>query len=85
MMKKGLIITIILLGIMIIFSSVILYKRYQDNKIIDGNNIKEEVKVSSLRKEKEKELERVIEENKDKIERYKKIESWNEEIIEYLE
>ncbi len=84
-MKKGLIITIITLGVGIIIASAVLFKRYQDNKIIDKENSREQERTLTSRKAKELELQKVIEENQEKLERYNKIDSWNKEIIEYLE
>lgn len=84
-MKKGLIGTIIFLFIAIISLSFVLYQRYQDNKIINQEIKENQEKKNKIREEKQNELDILIEQNKDKIERYQKIEKWNEEITSYLE
>ena len=84
-MKKGLIITSILLIIPICLAIFIYIKKNNDHTIIlekiDGEN----KKIEQVEKTKMEELDKVMEENKDKIERLKKIEEWNKEITSYLE
>ena len=84
-MKKGLIITSILLLVLICLSIFIYFKKSNDHTIIlekiDGEN----KKIEKVQQEKMDELNSVIEANKEKVERLEKIEKWNEEISSYLE
>ncbi len=84
-MKRVLIGTSIFLFIVIISLSFVLYRRYQDNKIINQEIKEDREEKNKKREEKQRELDNLIEQNKDKIERYQKIEKWNEEITSYLE
>jgi len=84
-MKRVLIGLSVFLLITIMSFSYILYRRYQNNKIINQEIKEEEEKNNKRREEKQKELDIIMEQNKDKIERYQKIEKWNEEITSYLE
>ncbi len=84
-MKRLLIGTSIFLFIVIVSLSFVLYRRYQDNKIINQEIKEDREEKNKKREEKQRELDNLIEQNKDKIERYQKIEKWNEEITSYLE
>ena len=84
-MKKGLIITSILLLIPICLLTYIYFKKSNNYTVvikeIDGEN----KKIIEVEKKKMDELNKVMEENKDKVEKLEKIEKWNKEIISYLE
>ena len=82
-MKKFLVVLIIVLFIPIMVLSFILYKKHKDDNPIIDNSM--EIRLLEEKKEKEQELELLKENNKDKIERYEKVKSWNEEITYYFD
>ena len=82
-MKKFLVVLIVILIIPIKVLSLVLFKKYRYGKPIIDNTM--ELRLQEEKKEKEKELELIKEENKDKIERYEKVKSWNEEITSYFD
>ena len=84
-MKKGLIITSIILLIAIGISTYIYFKKSNDRTIILEKIEGETKKIEKVEKEKMEELDRVMEGKQDKIERLNKIEEWNKEITSYLE
>jgi len=84
-MKKGLVITSILLVILICLSLFIYFKKSNDQVVILEKIEGENKKIEKIEKEKMDELNKVMEENKDKVERLEKILEWNKEISSYLE
>lgn len=82
-MKKVLLITSFILIITIILISIMFYnKTHKKNVIVDNSK---EIKLLEEYATKEKELESIKEANKDKIEKYEKVKSWNEEITYYFD
>ena len=81
-MKKFLIVINITLIIPILVLSIIIFKKYRDDNVIDTSV---EQRLISERYNIQKELDLIKETNKDKIEKYEKVKSWNEEITSYLD
>ncbi len=82
-MKKFLVGVIIILIIPITILSIITYNKYRnsDKKV----NKSLETRLLDERNSKQKELDTIKESNKEKVEKYEKVRSWNEEIIYYFD
>ncbi len=82
-MKKVLLITSFILIIPIILISIMFYnKAHKTNVIVDNSK---EIKLLEEYAIKEKELENIKEANQEKIKKYEKVKSWNEEITYYFD
>ena len=82
-MKKFLVGVIIILIIPIIILSIITYNKYRNSdKKVDKSL---ETRLLDERNSKQKELDTIKESNKEKVEKYEKVRSWNEEIIYYFD
>ena len=84
-MKKGLIITSIILIIPICLSIYFYFEKSNEQVVILEKIEGENKKIEKIEKAKMDELNKVMEENKDKVERLEKIEKWNKEISSYLD
>ena len=83
-MKKFLVSIIIVLLIPIIFLSIITFSKYKgDNKQEIDRSL--ENKLLEERNKKKRELDAIKESNKEKIDKYLKVKSWNEEITYYFD
>ena len=80
-MKKLL---LVMLFISIAISSMILCNSINEKKNINNRINKIDAEASSKKDEKTNELNKLKEENKDKINRYEEVEKWNQEILDYL-
>lgn len=82
-MKKFLVGVIIILIIPITILSIITYNKYRNSdKKVDKSL---ETRLLDERNSKQKELDTIKESNKEKVEKYEKVRSWNEEIIYYFD
>ena len=82
-MKKFLVGVIIILIIPINILSIITYNKYRNSdKKVDKSL---ETRLLDERNSKQKELDTIKESNKEKVEKYEKVRSWNEEIIYYFD
>ena len=83
-MKRFLVSIIIVLLIPIIFLSIITFSKYKgDNKQEIDRSL--ENKLLEERNNKKRELDAIKESNKEKIDKYLKVKSWNEEITSYFD
>ena len=83
-MKRFLVSIIIVLLIPIIFLSIITFSKYKgDNKQEIDRSL--ENKLLEERNNKKRELDAIKESNKEKIDKYLKVKSWNEEITYYFD
>ena len=82
-MKRILITIIIILLVPIIVLSIITFNKYRKDDVIVDKTIEEELLKEKYNKKQE--LERIKEANKEKIEEYLKVKSWNEEITSYFD
>ncbi len=83
-MKRFLVSIIIVLLIPIIFLSIITFSKYKgDNKQEIDRSL--ENKLLEERNNKKRELDAIKEFNKEKIDKYLKVKSWNEEITYYFD
>ena len=73
-----------MLFISIAISSMILCNSINEKKNINNRINKIDAEASSKKDEKTNELNKLKEENKDKINRYEEVEKWNQEILDYL-
>lgn len=83
-MKKFLVSLIFVLLIPIVFLSIITFNKYKDGNKQEIDRTLEN-KLLEERNNKKRELDKVKESNKEKIEKYLKVKSWNEEIIYYFD
>ena len=82
-MKKFLVGVIIILVIPITILSIITFNKYRNSdKKVDKSL---ETRLLDERNSKQKELDTIKESNKEKVEKYEKVRSWNEEIIYYFD
>jgi hypothetical protein len=78
-------IIITLLFILMIISEMMFYTSLRINKDINKKiDDYKEVEVEKIKKEKQEELDKLKEENKNKYNRYEEIETWNQEVLDYI-
>ena len=82
-MKKIIVFVIIMLLVPIIFLSIITFNKYRKDDIVIDRTIEQELLKEKYSKKQE--LDKIKEENKEKIEEYLKVKSWNEEITSYFD
>lgn len=82
-MKKIIVFVIIMLLVPIIFLSIITFNKYRKDDIVIDRTIEQELLKEKYNKKQE--LDKIKEENKEKIEEYLKVKSWNEEITSYFD
>ena len=82
-MKKIIVFVIIMLLVPIIFLSIIALNKYHKDDIVIDRTIEQELLKEKYNKKQE--LDKIKEENKEKIEEYLKVKSWNEEITSYFD
>lgn len=82
-MKKIIVFVIIMLLVPIIFLSIITFNKYRKDDIVIDRTLEQELLKEKYNKKQE--LDKIKEENKEKIEEYLKVKSWNEEITSYFD
>ena len=82
-MKKIIVFIIIRLLIPIILLSIITLNKYRKDDIVIDRTIEQELLKEKYNKKQE--LDKIKEENKEEIEEYLKVKSWNEEITSYFD
>lgn len=82
-MKKIIVFIIIILLIPIILLSIITLNKYRKDDIVIDRTIEQELLKEKYNKKQE--LDKIKEENKEEIEEYLKVKSWNEEITSYFD
>ena len=82
-MKKVLVFIIIVLMVPILVLSIITLNKYHKDDIVIDKSIEEELLKEKYNRKQE--LDKIIESNKDKIDKYLNVKEWNEEITSYFD